>query len=65
MTAGTANVTGERLVNFDLMVVAPNGAVPISYNRASNSCSLVCHGASHSANGQVTAQAMRGTGLKF
>jgi len=26
--------------NFDVRVVAPNGATPISYNRATNSCSL-------------------------
>ena len=47
MGAQTGNITGERLVNFDLKVVSPNGAYPISYNRASNSCSLVCHNHSH------------------
>ena len=41
------SVSGERLVNFDLNVVAPNGANPISYNRASNTCSLTCHNHSH------------------
>jgi len=65
MTAGTANVTGERLVNFDVKVVAPNGNLPISYNRASNTCALVCHSAAHFPNGQVTPLAGRGTGVKF
>ncbi len=40
-------ISGERLVNFDSRVVAPNGATPISYNRAMNSCSLVCHNHPH------------------
>ena len=55
MSAGTANVTGERLVNFDLNVVAPNGSQPVSYSRASNTCSLVCHGTPHSSTGPVGA----------
>jgi hypothetical protein len=41
------SVSGERLVNFDLNVVAPNGANPISYNRAANTCSLACHNHTH------------------
>ena len=41
------SVSGERLVNFDLNVVAPNGANPISYNRAANTCSLTCHNHAH------------------
>ena len=64
MTAGTANVTGERLVNFDLKVVAPNGSLPISYDRTSNTCALVCHGATHSPNGQVSSQSAFGNGIK-
>lgn len=63
MAPGTANITGERLVNFDLKVVAPNGALPVSYNRASSTCALVCHGATHSGNGQVAAT-VRGASLK-
>jgi len=47
MGAQSGNVSGERLVNFDARVVAPNGADPISYNRATNSCSLVCHNHPH------------------
>ncbi len=43
MGATSGTITGERLINFDVNVVAPNGALPISYNRASNTCVLVCH----------------------
>jgi len=35
------------LVNFDIKVVAPNAGAPVSYNRATNSCSLVCHNHVH------------------
>jgi hypothetical protein len=64
MSAGTANATGERLVNFDVKVVAPNGNLPISYNKATNTCALVCHGAAHSPNGQVTPQVSIGAAIK-
>jgi predicted CXXCH cytochrome family protein len=47
MGAQSGSVSGERLVNFDVKVVAPNGAAPISYNRTANSCSLVCHNHPH------------------
>lgn len=47
MGAVNASVTGERMVNFDVRVVAPNGSAPISYNRAMNTCTLVCHNAAH------------------
>ena len=47
MGAQSGTISGERLVNFDAKVVAPNGATPISYNRATNSCSLVCHNHAH------------------
>jgi predicted CXXCH cytochrome family protein len=40
-------ISGNSLVNFDANVVAPNGATPISYNRATNTCSLVCHNHAH------------------
>ncbi len=43
----SAAISGESLVDFDANVVAPNGPVPISYSRATNSCSLVCHGHAH------------------
>jgi hypothetical protein len=47
MGAQSATVTGERLVNFDANVVAPNGTNPVSYNRNTNTCALVCHGQTH------------------
>ena len=46
-----ATVSGERMVNFDVNVVAPNGMTPISYQRATNSCSLTCHGHAHNLVG--------------
>jgi len=51
----SANITGERMVNFDIGVVGPNGANPISYNHARNTCTLACHGYNHNADGTVTA----------
>jgi hypothetical protein len=47
MGAPPTNLSGERLVNFDANVVAANGATPISYNRATGTCALVCHGHAH------------------
>jgi predicted CXXCH cytochrome family protein len=47
MGAQSGTITGERLVNFDVNVVAPNGSSPISYSRATNSCALVCHNHTH------------------
>jgi predicted CXXCH cytochrome family protein len=47
MGAQVANISGERMVNFDVNVVAPNGTAPISYNRATNTCSLTCHNHAH------------------
>jgi predicted CXXCH cytochrome family protein len=49
--AQPGNISGERLVNFDVRVVAPNGGAAISYNRATNSCSLVCHDHVHRQQG--------------
>ena len=47
MGAVSGSISGERLVNFDIGVIAPNGGNPISYNRAKNTCSLVCHNKAH------------------
>ena len=47
MGGQSAGISGERLVNFDIAVVAPNGATPITYNRATRSCTLTCHGVAH------------------
>ena len=60
MGGTNANVSGERLVNFDINVVAANGSNPISYNRTAGSCTLVCHGHAH---GGGVAPAIK-TGLK-
>lgn len=55
MSPGTASVTGERLVNFDINVVGQNQGAPISYNRGANSCVLMCHNAAHNPDGTVKA----------
>jgi predicted CXXCH cytochrome family protein len=44
-------ISGERMVNFDINVVAPNGTTPISYSHATNSCSLTCHQHQHQTLG--------------
>jgi predicted CXXCH cytochrome family protein len=58
--ASSTNPTGLRLVNFDINVVAPNGPVPISYNRDTNTCTLTCHNTAHNADGTVTVAAAGG-----
>jgi predicted CXXCH cytochrome family protein len=60
MGSASPSVSGERLINFDIAVVGQNSGQPISYNRASNTCTLTCHNAAHNANGTVT---MNGTTL--
>ena len=57
MGATSPSVSGERLVNFDVNVVGQNGAAPITYQRATNTCVMVCHQAVHNANGTVSAVA--------
>ena len=52
MGANSSTVTGERLVNFDVSVVAPNNGI-ISYNHGSGTCVLVCHNTTHNADGSV------------
>lgn len=53
--APSGTITGERLVDFDLKVVAPAGTAPISYTRATNTCILTCHNHAHSsATGAAT-----------
>ena len=52
--ANSPNVTGERLVNFDVNVVASNSGLPISYNRGVGTCTLTCHQVTHNADGSVT-----------
>ena len=52
-------ISGERMVNFDVNVVAPNGSTPISYSRATNSCSLTCHQHSHQLVGSPSGKTHR------
>jgi predicted CXXCH cytochrome family protein len=65
MGAASGTISGERLVNFDLNVVAPNGGLPIAYNRTANTCVLTCHQTAHNSDGSVTQAILRkGAGLK-
>ena len=48
------NISGQRLVNFDVNVVAQNGAFPVSYNKATKTCVLACHETAHNPNGSVS-----------
>jgi len=54
MGATSNSITGQRLINFDLNVVAPNADNPVSYNRSTNTCVLVCHGEAHNPGGGVS-----------
>lgn len=55
MGSVVASISGERLVSFDINVVAQNQGAPIAYNRGTNTCTLLCHNAAHNANGTVSA----------
>ena len=55
----SGSISGERLVNFDGNVVAPNGALPISFNRATNSCNLTCHNHPHQLRSAAGASMIR------
>jgi len=59
MGAASGTISGERLINFDANVVAANAGLPISYNRAANTCVLVCHAVAHNADGTVSQAAPR------
>ena len=61
----SGNITGERLVNFDINVVGLNGSAPISYNRATNTCTLMCHAYNHNADGSVVPAAPVGKKQKI
>jgi hypothetical protein len=58
------NISGQRLVNFDVNVVAPNGNMPISFRYPADTCALVCHEAAHNANGTVTGPTVPGLKAK-
>jgi predicted CXXCH cytochrome family protein len=57
--AASGTISGERLINFDVNVVGSNGGTPVSYNRASNTCTLTCHQVAHNADGTVTQANLR------
>jgi predicted CXXCH cytochrome family protein len=54
MGATSPSITGVRLVNFDVNVVGENNGAPIAYNRSTNTCTLICHGAGHNTDGSVS-----------
>lgn len=64
MGPGTANVTGERLVNFDLNVVGQNGSALITYDRSTGTCSLTCHNHVHGSSAAAKGVAIRSGGLQ-
>lgn len=53
--SGSGGISGERLVNFDVNVVGAYKGQAITYSRATNSCSLVCHNYTHTGKTAVTA----------
>jgi hypothetical protein len=52
--ATTANPTGDRMIDFDVRVVGSNNGLAISYNRAANTCTLMCHNVPHNPDGTIT-----------
>jgi len=54
-TGPSGGVVGDRLVNFDLAVVAQNSTsnAPIAYDRRKSTCTLRCHNYNHNADGSV------------
>jgi predicted CXXCH cytochrome family protein len=52
--ATAENPTGERMIDFDVNVVGQNNGQQISYNRATNTCTLTCHNAAHNPDGSIT-----------
>ena len=64
MGAASPSISGERLVNFDAKVVGENNGAPISYNRGSNTCTLMCHAVAHNGDGTVgTSKAIKPKGI--
>jgi hypothetical protein len=59
MGSASGNISGERLVNFDVNVVAANGTTPITYSRAANSCTLTCHTYAHAGASSSTTSTIR------
>jgi predicted CXXCH cytochrome family protein len=59
MGSTSPNFTGERIVNFDANVVGSNNGAPITYNRATNTCTLTCHQVAHNGDGSFSAAGLR------
>lgn len=61
----SGSISGERMVNFDANVVAPNLGAPISYNRSTGTCTLICHlhphpaGSTSAASSPLTSNARK------
>ena len=66
MGASSGTISGERLVNFDMNVVAQNAGQPVNYTRATNSCTLVCHNVAHTGGptGTTVASAAKVVGVR-
>jgi hypothetical protein len=62
MGARSGTISGERLVNFDINVVAANGGTPVSYTRATNTCTLVCHNVAHNPDGSINQATQKNKG---
>jgi predicted CXXCH cytochrome family protein len=61
----SGSISGERLVDFDMNVVGQNAGQQISYSKATNSCTLVCHGVAHAAGpGGTTTAAAKPVGVR-
>jgi hypothetical protein len=60
----SSSISGERLVNFDVNVVAPNNGVAISYSHGSNTCTLTCHGVAHNLDGTISSASAKGPSAK-
>jgi len=61
MGAKSGTISGERLVNFDINVVAPNAGTPVSYTRVTNTCVLVCHQVAHNPDGSISQSTLKGS----
>lgn len=61
----SGSFSGDRLINFDVNLVASNAGLPISYDQNSKTCVLVCHQVAHNPNGTITKPAlMKPIGLR-
>jgi hypothetical protein len=54
--ASSGNSSGQRLISFDLSVVAPNSGSTPSYNKGTGTCTLTCHNTVHNMDGSIAAR---------